>query len=72
VREQKPEVRWASKEKSWQARKTKEGLEAIDSADEKLAEIGGRGQKAANVDAFSPLFSTAASHDVPIPVRTDS
>jgi hypothetical protein len=40
VREGKPEVRWASKEKAWQSRKTPEGLEAIDSADQKLAEIG--------------------------------
>ncbi len=40
VREQKPEVRWASRDKAWQARKTAEGNEALDSADQKLAEIG--------------------------------
>jgi hypothetical protein len=40
VREEKPHVSWTGKEKSWQARKTPEGLEAIDSADQKLAELG--------------------------------
>lgn len=40
VREQKPEVGWSGKERSWQARNTPEGREAIDTADQKLAEIG--------------------------------
>jgi hypothetical protein len=33
-------VSYAGKEKAWQARKTADGLEAIDSADQKLAELG--------------------------------
>jgi hypothetical protein len=40
VRDQKPEVAWTAKETAWQARKTVDGLEAIDSADQKLAELG--------------------------------
>lgn len=40
VRQKKPAVAWAAKEKAWQARKNAEGLEAIDSADQELAEIG--------------------------------
>jgi hypothetical protein len=40
VREQKPAVGWASREHAWQARKNPEGLEAIDSADQELREIG--------------------------------
>lgn len=42
VREAKPDVSWSSREKAWQARKTPEGLEALDSADQKLAEVGRR------------------------------
>jgi hypothetical protein len=40
VREQKPDVSWTSKDKAWQARVNAEGLEAIDSTDQKLAEVG--------------------------------
>ena len=40
VRDQKPAVSWNAKEKAWQARKTPDGLEAIDGADQKLAELG--------------------------------
>jgi hypothetical protein len=40
VRKQKPNISWASQEKSWKARKNPDGLEAIDSADQELREIG--------------------------------
>ena len=40
--QEKPTVSWASKEKAWRARKTPEGLEALDSADQKLREIGSK------------------------------
>lgn len=40
VREQKPAVSWSAREKAWQARKNPDDLEALDSADQKLAEIG--------------------------------
>ena len=40
VRDKKPAVSWAPKEKAWQARKDQEGLEAIDLADQQLAELG--------------------------------
>jgi hypothetical protein len=40
VRGKKPAVGWNPKEKSWQARKNQEGLEAIDFADQELAELG--------------------------------
>ena len=40
VRQEKPAVSYAAKEKAWQARKTPDGLEALDTADQKLAEIG--------------------------------
>ena len=40
VREKKPEVSWSAKEKAWQSRKTPESLEALDYADQELAEIG--------------------------------
>lgn len=40
VREQKPEVSWSARDKAWQARKTPEGLQALDAADQKLAELG--------------------------------
>lgn len=42
VRGKKPHVAWSSREKAWQAAKTPEGLQAIDSADQELAEIGRR------------------------------
>jgi hypothetical protein len=40
VREQRPAVSWSSKDKAWQARKNADGFEALDSADQKLAELG--------------------------------
>ena len=36
----KAETLWSAKKRAWQARKTPEGLEAIDSADQELADIG--------------------------------
>jgi hypothetical protein len=38
VREKKPDVRW--RDRAWQARKVPEGFNALDDADQELAEIG--------------------------------
>ncbi len=40
VRAQKPVVSWANKEKAWQARRNADGYEALDGADQQLADIG--------------------------------
>ena len=40
VRAAKPDVTWSGQEQAWQARKKPDGLEAIDHADQELADLG--------------------------------